>query len=416
MPRRVLAVSSAGSVFLGVQALVERLQAVEVRWIAVCMTDTASALADADVRWTPELTASRPWQVGAATWRAWRELRAFRPDVVIAAGTGVALPWLVAARIAGVRTVWVEPIARVELGNARARACARLVDCVIVQRAGGLRSRRRAIFSGRLGADDMTALLDQTLAVSDDASNPFAHHPTRRWSFAFDALRRCDGVHLDVGVGDGEFLTELRRSGRDAIGVDVHAGYLAELRRQGDAPLVRIGHRDAWPFRDNSVASVSMLDTLEHVADESIALAEAFRVLAHGGTLVVTVPARHAFSFLDPDNAKLRYPNVHRIAYTARRGSQRYERRFGDLSDGLRGDLSVERDEHTNYLAPELISELQRNGFSVLRRDGANLFWRFFQVPQLLTRGRLSQAFDAPLRWDGEHFHQANLFLVAKKD
>jgi ubiquinone/menaquinone biosynthesis C-methylase UbiE len=248
------------------------------------------------------------------------------------------------------------------------------------------------------------------------AANPFADDPTRRWAFAFDALAGLDGTHVDVGIGDAEIVTALRHAGRSVVGLDVHAGYLASARASDAAlALVRIGHRDAWPLRDESVASVSLLDTLEHVADESHTLREAERVLVPDGQLVVTVPARHVFSFLDPGNAKLRYPRLHRLAYTARHGGQRYAERFEDLADGLRGDLSVERTEHTNYRAGELIDRLAAAGFEVWRRDGANLFWRFFQVPQLLTRGRLARAFDAPLRWDGRRFHRANLFLLARK-
>jgi len=336
--------------------------------------------------------------------RARRELRRHRPELVIAAGLG-ALAWLIGARIAGVRAFWIEP--RTGTLSVVGRLCARAANQVIVQRPDRLGAYRRALLAGQRLADEL---------APPSPSNPFAHHPTRRWAFAFDALPTSGGVYLDVGVGEGEFLAALAGARHNVIGLDVHAGYLATLRsHDGDLPLVRIGHRDAWPVRDGSVSSVSLLDTLEHVADETVALREACRVLEPGGTLVVTVPARHAFSFLDPGNVKLRHPTLHRLVYTARHGRRRYAERFADLTDGLRGDLSVERDEHTNYRAGELIARLHHHGFEVSRRDGANMFWRFFQVPQLLTRGALSRAFDAPLRWDGEHFHRANLFLVARK-
>ena len=47
------------------------------------------------------------------------------------------------------------------------------------------------------------------------------------------------------------------------------------------------------------------------------------------------------------------------------------------------------------------------------RRDGANLFWRFFQVPALLAPPAARKLFDAPLRADGRAFRRANLFLTA---
>ena len=206
----------------------------------------------------------------------------------------------------------------------------------------------------------------------------------------------------------------LQAAGRFAVGVDVHRGYLAQARvAAAHLPLVMIGHRDRWPIGTSSIGSVSLLDTLEHVADVELTLREVARVTKPGGRLAITVPAKHLFSFLDPGNAKLRFPRFHRCIYTLRHGRARYHERFVDLSDGLRGDLSVERSGHENYDPAALIALLARVGFVPIRRDGANLFWRFFQVPQLLTTGALSAWFDRPLRWDGLAFRRANLFLLA---
>ena len=265
------------------------------------------------------------------------------------------------------------------------------------------------------------------LAVPDDAAlvrllerqlpgapraNPFHRHPTRRYRWAFDQLAGRSGRHLDIGVGDGEFVHVLHtQSDLQVVAVDAHRGYLQQLRTRPAAPAV-VQMRDRIPLRTSSVASVSMLDSLEHVPDEAAMLAEVARVIAPGGLLVLTVPARHVFTILDPDNVKFRAPKLHAAVHRARFGSTRYADRFLDSTDGLRGDLAWTRTEHTNYRAGELLATLHAAGFVPQARDGANLFWRFAQVPQLVLPAGMARYLDAPLRWDGAVFHRANLFLA----
>jgi SAM-dependent methyltransferase len=245
-------------------------------------------------------------------------------------------------------------------------------------------------------------------AVADD--NPFVKHPTARYAWAFEQLRSRTGRHLDLGIGDGTFLSALTaRTALRVVGADPHPGYLTTF--PGDQPLVRVGEN--LPFADASFDSVTMLDVLEHTRDERSTLSEVHRVLRPGGLLVLTVPARHVFSFLDPDNAKLRLPRLHRAVYAARFGREVYRQRFEDSSDGLRGDMAWDRSEHTNYRPEDLLGMLCQAGFQPQSRDGANLFWRFLQVPALLAPARARALFDAPLRIDGALFKSANLFLTA---
>ena len=158
--------------------------------------------------------------------------------------------------------------------------------------------------------------------------------------------------------------------------------------------------------------SVSMLDVLEHTVDERATLVEVHRVLRPGGLLVLTVPARYVFSFLDPDNAKFRFPRLHRAVYSARFGSPTYAafrrrlrrpaRRHGVgpcLAHELRADDRCRAPPGSLARSPAL--------------DGANLFWRFLQVPALLAPRRAQRLFDAPLRADGRLFRRANLFMTA---
>lgn len=251
--------------------------------------------------------------------------------------------------------------------------------------------------------------------------NPFARHPLRRYAFAWDHVAFLDGTHLDIGTGFGDFAGPLARStNRPVIAVDAHNGYVAEARRR--FPEMVVNHVPAGSplgLSDGSVTSVTLLDVLEHAADERQLLREARRVLAPGGTVVVSVPRRHVFSWLDPDNAKYRWPRLHRRVYSARFGAEAYHDRFVDLSDGFRGDIAASRKGHTNYRTCELLAMLRAAGFEPVLVAGANLFWRWLQIPCLLGGPRARGVLGAAIRVDGLVFRSprlcANLFVVGRR-
>jgi SAM-dependent methyltransferase len=249
------------------------------------------------------------------------------------------------------------------------------------------------------------------------AANPFRYHPLRRYAFAWNALAERTGRHLDLGCGAGEFLSTLSSTTiLECHGADPHQGYLGEIARDHPSlPVHLVPIRGALPFESCSFASVSLLDALEHCPNEEDLLSEIARVLEPDGLLVLTVPRRHIFSWLDPDNAKFRFPRFHRAVYTMRFGRDLYRERFADLSNNLCGDMSVGKRVHTNYRREWLIELLRKLGFVIIRESGANLFWRIFQVPALLSGPRMRQWLNRAIWLDGELFSRANLFLSARK-
>ena len=54
-------------------------------------------------------------------------------------------------------------------------------------------------------------------------------------------------------------------------------------------------------------------------------------------------------------------------------------------------------------------------GFDPVRITGANLFWRWLQIPALLTGGRLRGLLEWAIYLDGEVFTSANIFVAARK-
>ena len=73
------------------------------------------------------------------------------------------------------------------------------------------------------------------------------------------------------------------------------------------------------------------------------------------------------------------------------------------------------KDCHTNYRRSDLLLLLRQHGFEPARVEGANLFWRWFQVPGLLVGGRLRTLFEYAVYLDAKLFRAANVFVTAEK-
>ena len=147
---RVLMVSSSGGVLLDLLALRPWWSRHTVSWVAVQAPDTASLLKDERVHWEREQSAGHPLPLLAAAFRALRMLRRERPDVIISAGSGVAVGVFIAARVLRVPALWLETFNIVGPPGIASRMCGRLAAAVLVQRPSLVASRPRAVLLGEL--------------------------------------------------------------------------------------------------------------------------------------------------------------------------------------------------------------------------------------------------------------------------
>ena len=99
-----------------------------------------------------------------------------------------------------------------------------------------------------------------------------------------------DRCVLDIGCGAGNMAHHLAHYG-DVVGLDNNPRPLAVARERGLE--AREGVAEDLPFGDEEFGLVALLDTVEHVPDDSEmqVFRECARVLSPGGKLVVTVPA-----------------------------------------------------------------------------------------------------------------------------
>jgi SAM-dependent methyltransferase len=110
-------------------------------------------------------------------------------------------------------------------------------------------------------------------------------------------LQSAHGTVLDVGCG-GQPFRSLLPAGVNYIGIDIvdareKFGYMQ--------PDTISFSGNVWPVETGSVDLVLCTETLEHVIEPAVFLAEAHRCLKHGGRLVLTVPFAARWHFIPYD-------------------------------------------------------------------------------------------------------------------
>ena len=119
----------------------------------------------------------------------------------------------------------------------------------------------------------------------------------------FDRLGlRPDDRVLDLGCGAGRHAFEMFRRGADVVAFDQDGDELAgvlelfgAMREAGEVPTgaeadIKQGDALALPFADEEFDRVVAAEILEHVPEDTTAIAEVVRVVRPGGTVAVSVP------------------------------------------------------------------------------------------------------------------------------
>ena len=144
---------------------------------------------------------------------------------------------------------------------------------------------------------------------------------------------------LDVGCNVGAVLDHARKLGvKKLYGIDINPGAVALARQrlgQFDGRIEQ-GSADDLPFPNECVEVVICSEVLEHVPSSirPQVVQQIFRVLKPNGLLILSVPAKGLFSFLDPANFRFLFPRVFRVLSNLLGGSGR-ERGMEGQKHGL---------------------------------------------------------------------------------
>jgi SAM-dependent methyltransferase len=136
-------------------------------------------------------------------------------------------------------------------------------------------------------------LPEQVLEAYDRVVELYPHIPSlshwRAWEYAAYQHYRLDGRILDLGCGDGRYFRLIWPQTTDVVGVDMNPG-VAELGRQnGVYREVHVAPAHQVPEPDTSFDHVFANCSLEHMDHLDTVLAEIYRCLKPGGTLLCSV-------------------------------------------------------------------------------------------------------------------------------
>jgi len=221
---------------------------------------------------------------------------------------------------------------------------------------------------------------------------------------------------LDVGCNVGGLLKGLAdaRPRLRLAGIEVNREAADAARRALPTATVHACGAEAMPFADAEFDCVTCVEVLEHIPPElrRAALREIHRVLKPGGQLLLQVPHAGAFAWLDPGNARFRFPQI-------------YSRL---LKRGLRDDGMQERAEgvlwHHHFQRSEL-DALTAKLFSIERVHHGGLFlvplsdlarWPFYRLR--VYEGRVFNTLSKLSEWDltQDYGHRSyNVRLLLKK-
>lgn len=248
------------------------------------------------------------------------------------------------------------------------------------------------------------------------AENPFGHD---RYGYAWQKVPQEGSSHLDFGCFRGRLCEALKNKGVGRIvGADVSQDAIEDAeKRYGDLEFVCISGQLPLPFEDRSFSSVTVLDVIEHVVEQIDILKELGRILKDDGILIVTVPGRHLFSFLDMGNFKFYFPGLHKWYYCRNHSQEKYDRRYVSNPDGLIGDVSAEKGIHEHFSRPKMENLLNISGFKVIDFDGSGFFGRLSGVLAYIFRGikPLHKLLQRITALDAKMFKSTNLFCTARK-
>ncbi len=169
---------------------------------------------------------------------------------------------------------------------------------------------------------------------------------------------------LDVGCNQGELLALALEIGvANAFGIDINEHAIRAGRERLKDRRAELFHAsaDALPFPDASMDVVHCSEVLEHVPSDlrAAVVSEIRRVLRPDGRLILSVPHRGAFAWLDPSNVRFMWPKLYAMADRAFPGTGR-EVGYAGQKHGLVW--------HHHFSMPELRTLLEGQ----LRIEGAH--------------------------------------------
>jgi UDP-N-acetylglucosamine:LPS N-acetylglucosamine transferase len=130
---KILFVTSPGGHLGQILPLQQWWQEHDRSWVTFKQADAEKALFGEDVTWAFFPTTRNIPNAVRNLGLALPTLQRLKPDVVVSNGAGVSVPFFIAARLLGIRTVFIECLDRINLPTLSGRLCYPLSDLFCIQ-------------------------------------------------------------------------------------------------------------------------------------------------------------------------------------------------------------------------------------------------------------------------------------------
>ena len=129
---KVLLISSTGGHFQAMLRLHPFWRKHECCWVTFQTTSTELVLNGENVYWAYSPTNRNLPNLIRNFWLAFKVIYQERPELILSTGAGVAVPFIIVAKLAGVRTAFIESFTRVEELSLSAKLVLPFLDVVYV--------------------------------------------------------------------------------------------------------------------------------------------------------------------------------------------------------------------------------------------------------------------------------------------
>jgi len=180
----------------------------------------------------------------------------------------------------------------------------------------------------------------------------FIEHPLQgRGKLTYEWLPNINKL-LDIGCAYGYYTKFYLNKCKNVYGIDPNEDLIKIAKKRYPKIKFKIGSAEKIPFKDNYFDVVLLNDVLEHVNNEEKTLSEIYRVLKENGIIILTVPHKGLFRFMDVDNyswyARNKFPKLYKIIrkeITVKPGYEKKHRHYSikDIEKLFEGKFKIEK-------------------------------------------------------------------------
>lgn len=137
---------------------------------------------------------------------------------------------------------------------------------------------------------------------------------------AYNLIPQHCGKVLDLACQKGDTSNRFLDKTDFVCGVDIVQDFLFKGQQSHRSIRFVNARVENLPFKEKTFGCCVLTEMLGCISDQQACVNEAYRVLAKSGKILISVPQKGLFCFLDPDNFKHYFPLIYKVIYRLLKG------------------------------------------------------------------------------------------------